>query len=410
VDDQVTALPERKPVVLRASRAARVIGMPLQAADCLHALGRLGLPVTQEGDHLSVVPPAHRFDLAIEEDLIEEVARVIGYDKLPTTAPLGPVVARAADESRRSRFALRRLLAGLGYQETINFSFVQEEWERDLAGNDQPVKLLNPIASNLSVMRSSLLGSLLQVLRHNLDRKADRVRVFEIGRVFLRHPAVATTDATVRGVHQPMRIAGLAFGAVDGLQWARAHQGASDFFDVKGDVQALLAPVQAQFAPVTHPALHPGRCASVIVDGRPVGVVGELHPRWRQSWDLPGAPVLFELDLEVALGHPVPTFQSVPKVQPAERDIAVVVADAVSHDAVLAAARSAGTPLLQDVRLFDLYKPQQGAAGIAAGEKSLALRLTLGDPAATLTDDQIEAGVRAVIDAIARQLGGRLRA
>ncbi len=410
VDDQVVALPERKPVVLRASRAARVIGMPLSAGDCIAALQRLGLAVTQDGDRLSVTPPPHRFDLAIEEDLIEEVVRVIGYDHLPTTPPLAPTVARPADESRRSRFALRRLLAGLGYQETINFSFVEEAWERDLAGNADPVKLLNPIASQMSVMRSSLLGSLLHVLRHNLDRKADRVRVFELGRVFLRDASVPTTDTTVRGVRQPMRVAGLAFGPADGLHWSRKGAGGVDFFDAKGDVQALLAPLQAQFVAAAHPALHPGRCAEVRLDGVSVGFVGELHPRWRQAWDLPAAPVLFELDLDAVLARRLPAFQPVPKAQFVERDIAVIVQDAVSHDAVMAAVRSADTGgLLQDARLFDLYKPQQAAAGMAAGEKSLAVRLTLGDPAVTLTDEQIDGAMRAVVDRLADQVGGRLR-
>ncbi len=410
VDDQVVALPERKPVVLRASRAARVIGMPLSAGDCIAALQRLGLAVTQDVDRLSVTPPPHRFDLAIEEDLIEEVVRVIGYDHLPTTPPLAPTVARPADESRRSRFALRRLLAGLGYQETINFSFVEEAWERDLAGNADPVKLLNPIASQMSVMRSSLLGSLLHVLRHNLDRKADRVRVFELGRVFLRDASVPTTDTTVRGVRQPMRVAGLAFGPADGLHWSREGAGGVDFFDAKGDVQALLAPLQAQFVAAAHPALHPGRCAEVRLDGVSVGFVGELHPRWRQAWDLPAAPVLFELDLDAVLARRLPAFQPVPKAQFVERDIAVIVQDAVSHDAVMAAVRSADTGgLLQDARLFDLYKPQQAAAGMAAGEKSLAVRLTLGDPAVTLTDEQIDGAMRAVVDRLADQVGSRLR-
>jgi phenylalanyl-tRNA synthetase beta chain len=410
VDDQVLALPERTPVTLRASRAARVIGMPLTAPDCVQALQRLGLSVTPDGDRLSVLPPPHRFDLAIEEDLIEEVVRVIGYDRLPTTAPLAPTVARPAEEARRSRFAVRRLLAGLGYQETINFSFVEEAWERDLAGNAHPVKLLNPIASPMSVMRSSLLGSLLQVLRHNLDRKADRVRVFEVGRVFLRDPSVVTTDSTVRGIHQPMRVAGLAFGAVDGLDWSHRGSAGVDFFDAKGDVQALMAPRQARFEAGSHPAMHPGRCAAVHLDGLPIGHVGELHPRWRQAWALPSAPVLFELDLDAVLAREVPAFQPVPKAQPVERDLAVVVRDAVSHDAVMAAVRTAETGgLLQDVRLFDLYKPQQAAAGLAVGEKSLAVRLTLGHPAQTLTDEQIEGALRAVVDCLGRQVGGRLR-
>ena len=174
---------------------------------------------------LTVTPPPYRFDLTIEEDLIEEVVRIIGYNQLPTTPPLAPITAKLPPESRRSRFAVRRLLAALGYQETINFSFVEESWERDLAGNADPIRLLNPIASQMSVMRSSLLGSLLQALKFNLDRKAERVRVFELGRVFLRDATVTTTDTTVRGIHQPMRVAGLAYGDADGLQWARKGSG-----------------------------------------------------------------------------------------------------------------------------------------------------------------------------------------
>jgi len=319
-------------------------------------------------------------------------------------------VGRPATESRRSRFAVRRLLAGLGYQETINFSFVEEAWERDLAGNADPVRLLNPIASQMSVMRSSLMGSLLQVLRHTLDRQADRVRVFELGRVFMRDASVPTTDTTVRGVRQPMRVAGLAYGTVDGLQWGRKGEGNADFFDLKGDVETLLAPLKAEFRTAAHPALHPGRCASLWVDGAEIGVLGELHPRWRQQWELPGAPLVFELDLDAVLARQPAAFEPVPRFQPAERDLAVVVADSVTHDAVLAAVRGADTGgLLQGVQLFDLYKPQQPVAGIGAGEKSLALRLTLGDPVATLTDEQIDAAVRAVVDAIGQRAGGRLR-
>ncbi len=410
IDDTVVGLPERTPVVLRASRAAKVIGMPLSAAQCVEALGRLGLETKVDGDAITVTPPAHRFDLAIEEDLIEEVVRIIGYDNLPDTPPLAPIVGRPATESRRSRFAVRRLLAALGYQETINFSFVEESWERDLAGNAHPVQLLNPIASQMSVMRSSLVGSLLQVLRHNLDRKAERVRVFELGRVFMRDDSVTTTDTTVRGVRQPMRVAGLAYGSVDGLQWARKGQGNSDFFDLKGDVETLLAPFQAEFRAASHPALHPGRCASVWLGGVEIGVLGELHPRWRQQWELPGAPLVFELDLDAVLARQPAAFEPVPRFQPAERDLAVVVADGVTHDALMAAVRAADTGgLLQDAMLFDLYKPQQAQGGLAANEKSLAVRLVLASPVATLTDEQIEGAVKAVVDSVAARTGGRLR-
>ncbi|MBC5785929.1 phenylalanine--tRNA ligase subunit beta [Ramlibacter sp. USB13] len=409
MDDQVAKLPERKPVQLRVARAAKVIGMPITEAQCLDAFRRLQLPAKAQQGVITVTPPPYRFDLAIEEDLIEEVVRVVGYQQLPTTPPLAPITAKLPPENRRSRFAVRRLLAALGYQETINFSFVEEHWEKDLAGNPDPIQLLNPIASQMSVMRSSLLGSLLQVLKFNLDRKAERVRVFELGRVFVRDASVQTTDTTVRGVRQPMKVAGLAYGSPDGLQWGR-KAAAVDFYDMKGDVQALLAPLQAEFAPGAHPAMHPGRCAAIRIGGREVGVVGELHPRWRQKWELPHTPLLFELDLDAVTAREVPQFESVPRFQPAERDIAVIVGEKVTHDQLLAAIRSADTGgLLRDAFLFDVYKPQQATAGLALHEKSLAVRLTLARSDATLTDEQIDAAVRAVVERVTAQLGGRLR-
>ena len=409
VDDHVVRLPEPRPVTLRVARASKVIGMPLTQQQCAAALARLGLHAAEGAGTLTVKAPPYRFDLSIEEDLIEEVVRVIGYDKLPTTPPLAPITAKLQPESRRNRFVLRRLLAALGYRETINFSFVQESWERELAGNTDPIRLLNPIASQMSVMRSSLLGSLLQALRFNLDRKAERVRVFELGRVFMRDAAIATTDTTVRGIRQPMRVAGLVFGHVDGLQWGRTAPGA-DFFDVKGDVESLLSPMQAEFVAAEHPAMHPGRCARVVVDGKEVGVIGELHPRWRQQWEFAHAPVLFELDLDAVQHRPVPAFVPVPRFQSAERDIAVIVKDKVSHAELMSAIRLADTSgLLRDAMLFDVYKPKQAAAGVAADEKSMAVRLTLGSAEATLTDEQIDGAILAVIDSIATRLGGRLR-
>lgn len=409
MDDQILRLPEQWPVQLRVARAARVIGMPVSEQQCLDALGRLGLPVTSDKGILTVTPPPYRFDLSLEEDLIEEVVRIIGYGQLPTTPPLAPITAKLPPEARRSRFTVRQLLATLGYQETINFSFVEERWERELAGNSDPVKLLNPIASQMSVMRSSLLGSLLQVLKFNLDRRAERVRVFELGRVFMRDASVSTTDTTVQGVRQPMRVAGLAYGDPDGLQWGRKEQ-AVDFFDVKGDVQAILSPLQAGFSPAEHPAMHPGRCARITLGGREIGFVGELHPRWRQAYELAHAPVMFELDLDAILARQVPVFSSVPKVQAVERDIAVIVGDAVSHAALMEAVEGASTQgLLRGAVLFDVYKPKQASGGLDENEKSLAVRLTLSSDDATLTDEQIEAAVQAVVASISSRLGGRLR-
>ncbi|MGJ7579928.1 phenylalanine--tRNA ligase subunit beta [Variovorax sp. RHLX14] len=408
IDDRILRLPEAKPVTLRVARAARVIGMPVTQAQCVDALRRLGLPI-EEGDGTIVVTPApHRFDLLIEEDLIEEVARLIGYNNLPTTAPLGPITARVRAESQRSRFAARHRVAALGYQETINFSFVEAHWEHDLAGNADPIRLLNPIASQMSVMRSSLMGSLLQVLKFNLDRKAPRVRVFESGRVFLRDASVETTDSTVKGIHQPMRIAGLAWGDAEEARWDGKPQ-RIDFYDVKGDVEALLAPLVPSFEPVEHPALHPGRAARVLLDGKAIGVVGELHPRWRQKWDFSHAPMLFELELDAVTARPVPVSQSVPKMQAVERDIAVVVAEAVTHAALMAAIRTAPTQgLLRDAALFDIYRPQPSAAQ-ASGEKSMAVRLRFQSDSAPMTDEQVDPAVRSIIETLGATLGARLR-
>jgi phenylalanyl-tRNA synthetase beta chain len=389
--------------------------MPLTQAQCGDALRRLGLLIEEGEGTLVVTPPPHRFDLALEEDLIEEVARLIGYNNLPTTPPMAPITARVRTESQRSRFAVRHRLAALGYQETINFSFVEARWESELAGNENPVKLLNPIASHMSVMRSSLLGSLLQVLKFNLDRRAPRVRVFEAGRVFLRDSAVATGESTVRGVRQPMRIAALAWGDVEDARWDGKPQ-RTDFYDAKGDVEALLAPRVATFEPAQHPALHPGRCARVLLDGKDIGVVGELHPRWRQQWELPSAPVLFELDLDAVQARDVPAARPVSKHQAVERDIAVVVAESVTHQGLMDAISAAPTTqgLLQHAALFDIYRPQpqrEGTAtgGLAAGEKSMAVRLVFNSDAGTLTDEQVEAAVRVILEQLGRKVGARLR-
>ena len=417
MDDVQVNLPQAQPVTLRVARAAKIIGMPLTQAQCAGALTRLGLPVVEGDGVLTVTPPSYRFDLTIEEDLIEEVVRMVGYNQLPTTPPLAPITAKVRPENRRSPFAVRRALAGLGFQETINFSFVEERWEHELAGNPNPIKLLNPIASQMSVMRSSLLGSLLQVLKFNLDRKAPRVRVFEVGSVFLRDASVPDSDTTVEGFNQPMRVAGLAYGAVDGLQWGVKEQGAG-FYDLKGDVEALLAPAVAQFVPAEHPAMHPGRCAKVVLAGQEIGFVGELHPRWRQSYGFTQTPVLFELDLNAVVQRTVPVFSAVAKHQSVERDIAVIVQERVTLADVVAAVHAAPTGgLLRNVVLFDVYRPkpvkdgEMAAPGaLSAGEKSLALRLTLNSAEGTLAEDQIEAAVAAVLARLSSDVNARLRA
>jgi phenylalanyl-tRNA synthetase beta chain len=304
---------------------------------------------------------------------------------------------------------VRHQLAGLDYQETINFGFVEARWEHELAGNANPIGVLNPITAPLEVMRSSLLGSLVQVLRHNLARKASRVRVFELGRVFLRDALVPDGDLTVAGVHQPTRVAGLAYGSAEGLQWGRKEQSA-DFHDIKGDVELLLAPRKPVFVAATHPALHPGRCARVELDGKTIGHIGELHPKWRQAYELPHAPLLFELDLESVLDVPVPVFEAVPRQQPSFRDLALVLRDEVPHDALMARLRDDPAGLIRAITLFDIYKPALPIAGLQPGERSLAVRLELRDAEATLTDERIDAAVAAAVVRAEQAFGARLRA
>jgi phenylalanyl-tRNA synthetase beta chain len=408
MDDQLIAVPQRKPVTLRVARAAKVIGMPVTQAQCAGVMQRLGLACREGNGELHVTPPTWRFDLQLEEDLIEEVIRVLGYDQLPDTPPLAPVIAQPRPEGRRSPHALRHLMAGLGYFETINFSFVEERWERELSGNDDPVRVLNPIASPLAVMRSSLIGSLISVLRHNLARKATRVRVFEIGRVYRRNPAADDGELSVAGVDQPARLAGLAWGSAQPLQWGKKERSV-DFFDIKGDIEALLAPRQARFMPASHPSMHPGRCASVECEGRMLGYIGELHPRWRQSYELPSAPVVFELDLGALLERDVPAFVALPRHQAVWRDVAVIAGEGVTHDALMDAIRATSTPLLRSAQLFDVYKPVKPVADMAPGERSLAVRLELLDDENTLTDDRIEAVVAQVLQTLSERLGVRLR-
>jgi phenylalanyl-tRNA synthetase beta chain len=271
--------------------------------------------------------------------------------------------------------------------------------------------LLNPIASQMSVMRSSLIGSLLQVVKFNADRKADRVRVFELGRVFLRNAAVQSTDTTVEGFDQPMRVAGMAWGPVEPLGWQGKARHV-DFYDVKADVEQLLAPRKPDFLAAEHPAMHPGRSAQVVLDGVVVGHVGELHPRWRQAWELTSAPVVFELSLDAVTARTVPVAQAVAKHQSVERDMAVIVQEQVTHGQLMAAIHAAPTQgLLRGAVLFDIYRPKaESAGGLAVGEKSLAVRLTLHSDEATLTDAQIEAAMAAVVQQLTAQVAARLRA
>lgn len=412
IDDQAVNLPQRAPVTMRVSRANRIIGVTIDADEIAGIFTRLGLPFERDGDVFSVTPPSHRFDIEIEEDLIEEVARIYGFEKIPARPPVATSEMRATHETQRSIHTIRHALAARDYAETVNFSFVDAEWERDFAGNDNPIRLLNPIASQLSVMRTTLFGSLIAVLRHNLNRRADRVRVFEAGRVFLADPSVKAGELTVEGYAQPKRVGALAYGPAIEEQWG-APTRAVDFFDVKGDLEALLAPAVARFVKAEHLALHPGRSARIEIDGRAVGWIGELHPRLMQKYELPHAPVMFEIDTDALVARTLPAPTEVSKFPPVRRDIAVVVDQAVEVQALFDEMKKAladdACRFVQKVVLFDEFRAKSNTSGgLAAHEKSLAFRVTLQDPAGTLQDEVVDAAIQALVERMAR-VGARLR-
>ncbi|CAG4910504.1 phenylalanine--tRNA ligase subunit beta [Paraburkholderia saeva] len=413
VDDQIVNVPQRAPVKMRVSRANRIIGVQIGADEIAQIFTRLGLTFEREGDTFAVMPPSYRFDIEIEEDLIEEVARIYGFEKIPARPPVATSEMRRTNETQRSIHAIRHALAARDYAETVNFSFVDVEWEQDFAGNDNPVRLLNPIASQLSVMRTTLFGGLINVLRSNLNRRADRVRVFEAGRVFLHDPAIKAGELAVEGFAQPKMLGALAYGPALEEQWA-APSRAVDFFDVKGDVEALFAPVVPKFVKAEHPALHPGRSARVEINGRAVGWIGELHPRWMQKYDLPHAPILFEIEVDSLIERALPIPSEVSKFPPVRRDIAVVVDQNIEAQTLLDELQKVlsddACKTVQRVALFDEFRPKSNTSGgLAATEKSLAFRVTLQDTGGTLQDETVDLAIKTLVDRLARVYGARLR-
>ncbi|KMY85748.1 Phenylalanyl-tRNA synthetase beta chain [Candidatus Paraburkholderia calva] len=413
VDDQIVNVPDRSPVSMRVARAQRIIGVEIGADEIAEIFTRLNLAFERDGDSFKVTPPPYRFDIEIEEDLIEEVARIYGFEKIPARPPVVRSEMRITNETKRSIHALRHAVAGRDYSETVNFSFVDAEWEKDFAGNEHPVKLLNPIASQLSVMRTTTFGSLIEVLRYNLNRRADRIRVFEAGRVFLRDAAIKAGELAVEGFDQPKMIGALAYGPALEEQWGVAARNV-DFFDMKGDVEALFAPVVPRFVKAEHPALHPGRSARIEVAGRAVGWIGELHPRWLQKYDLPHAPVLFEIAANALMDRALATPSDVSKFPPVRRDIAIVVDQNVPVQALLDELENARSePACKHVTrvaLFDEFRPKSNtSSGLGAHEKSLAFRVTLQDTGGTLQDETVDTAIKTLVDRLARVHGARLR-
>ena len=414
VDDQVLNVPERKPVKMRLARAEKVIGIPLTKEVVTDVFQRLGFEFKQEGDVFVVTPPSYRFDIEIEEDLIEEVARMYGFENIPDQPPIASLKMSAKAEARRGIHLLRQRLALQGYQEAVNFGFTDLESEQRLAGAQEQdvIQVLNPIANQYGVMRSNLWGGLLSNLKSNLNRGAGRVRLFETGRVFKRDSKVQEASGEVAGFHQPQKIGGLAYGSSVPEQWASMTR-AVDFFDVKGDLERVLDPLHFVTESAQHPALHPGRSAKVLINiGKntiEVGWIGELHPGLQQAYELPQAPVLVELDLESTreLGLPVP--EELSKFPAVQRDLALVVKQSVSAQSLLDAMTSTKQNFVRSIELFDEFKPKAGSSSMADDEKSLAFRVTLLNPQETLQDPQIDAVMAALLGAVEKKCTARLR-
>lgn len=399
VTEVVSELPIRKSVNLRLSKLVSVLGISLDESMVITLLNKLGFSYQLQSGVFTVTPPSYRFDIEIEEDLIEEIARLHGYDNIPAIAPHADLTMLPSSEKTLNRAVLRDALSANGYQEVVNYSFVDASWETDLLANPDAITLKNPIASNMSVMRSGLWGGLLDTLVYNLNRKQERVRVFEIGASYSK---VSNAKNGAEFV-ETKRISGLAYGDVMPEQWADSARNV-DFYDVKADVD-LLTSGRAQYVAATHPALHPGQTAQVLLDGKAVGFIGKLHPKWQQHYQLPRSAILFELDVAPLLQTEVAKYQEIAKFPPVRRDLAVLVDDALNVQAVLSTMQQAKIEYVTEVSLFDVYRGK----GIAENKKSLAFLVLMQDTQKTLTDTEADTIIAQLLALIVQKHGAELR-
>ena len=401
VDDHVNRdhLPGRATITLRTERLRRLLGYAPAAEEVGAMLERLGLSVEPTTDGWHAEAPSWRFDLAIEADLIEEVARLYGYNRAPRTHPRQAVHIAPQPETRRTVNALRDGLVERGWHEAVTYSFVDADAQAAVDPDTDPLALANPLSSDMGVMRTSIWPGLIQTAVHNLNRQQERVRLFEIGKRFRPDGAGALI--------QTDGVTGLAVGPCWPEQWSASAR-ETDFFDVKSDIEALLAPLgqeRFRFRAAAHPALHPGQSARIERDGVQVGWIGTLHPRLQERFDLARAPVLFEIDLDPLLDQPLPAFAAVSRYPAIRRDLAIIVDEQVTSDAVLASVREAAPEELRDAFVFDVYRGK----GIDSGRKSLALGLILQGLSRTLTDSEIDDASNDVLAHLRSTHGATLR-
>ncbi|MEW6354558.1 MAG: phenylalanine--tRNA ligase subunit beta [Pseudomonadota bacterium] len=392
-------LPARAPVPLRAERLRRVLGADIAPGDVTDILARLNMqPVTQP-QGWQATPPSYRFDIAIEADLIEEIARIHGYNRLPSHHPQAELAMTPQPEAEVNLGRMRQLLADRGYQEIVTYSFVDPAWQRLLDPEHAPLALANPISSDMSVMRTTLWCGLLQTLLYNQKRQQTRLRLFESGLNFIKQD---------NELKQEMYIAGVMSGNAYPEQWAMPARPA-DFYDIKADIEALAALTGEnnlfRFSPSNHPALHPGQSAQINRDGHAVGWAGALHPAVANELGLHGGIYLFELQFAALAAGSLPKFRELSKFPAIRRDIAVIIDATLPAQAVLDCAAQAAGELLQELQVFDVYQGK----GIDLGRKSLALGLTLQASSRTLTDQEADALVSRIITTLNNKFGATLR-
>jgi len=401
VTESAPDLPRRVPVALRAARLQKLLGVELPAAKVSTALAGLGLQVVAAADGWRATPPAHRFDLTIEADLIEEVARIVGFEAIPETEAAVPQHFRALPEAQPAESAWLEALAARGYQEAITLAFVDPVLQSQLFPSVPALALSNPIASDLSVMRVSLWPGLLRAALENQHRQADRIRLFEHGTRF------ELSGGTTREIDS---LAGVACGARLPEQWdiAKEARVALDLFDVKADLMALIAATgdagSFSFESAAHAALHPGRSARLLRRGETVGWLGELHPTLVKSMDFTYTPVLFELDVAALAVHRS-AYQEISRFPQVRRDLAIVVDESVTLSTIAERVTLSASSLLRELRVFDVYR----GPGLEEGRKSIALGLIFQDISRTLTVDDVERLMSSVVADLREKLNARIR-
>lgn len=394
-----SAQPKRPGVTLRPERVTSLLGVPVPRAEIEEILRRLGMQVAGAGDVLGVIPPSYRFDIAIEQDLVEEVGRIFGYDNIPRADARMPQRPQPATERAVTRERLRLLLVDRGFQEVITYSFVDPVLQRRMFPGRATLALENPLSTEHGEMRVSLWPGLVEVLRFNQRRQQDRVRIFEVGTRF------AMEDGRLV---ESQAIAGLVTGTALPEQWGTAKR-AVDFYDLKSDVEGLFALTGRQggisYVARRHDCLHPGRSAAVFDGGECVGWIGQLQPELARALELREAPFVFELAIEPSFHSEVPVFREISKYPAIRRDLALVVDEAVTLDELRESVNLAAKGLLRELAVFDVYRGK----GVEAGRKSIALGLILQETSRTLTDAEADAVVAAVIERVKGDLKAGIR-